>query len=169
MRGLRRWHNRGMKRSSSTRRGIPPQLVAAIAAAIATIAAVVVGISWLAPDDEPELPENAIAASEVLAHPERYLGREITVTGEVDVLTDRVLSLADEDLIVVSAPPGRSSFEGDGYFVEDVVYATGELQMLDAVGVVEQLPHVSLLPSQFQELDRQPVLLASEVVPTAAR
>ncbi|MDP9385047.1 MAG: hypothetical protein M3P50_07425 [Actinomycetota bacterium] len=52
-----------------------------------------------------------------------------------------------------------------GFGVGDVVYATGELRVLSADEVVELLPGTSILPTLFQDFERQPVLLADAVIP----
>ncbi len=131
------------------------------------LAAVAVGLLavGLAAEEEPDLPGRAVPVETVLDDPEIYVGREITVTGQVDVLTDRVLSLGDEDLIVVARGRRTPKLQTSGFAVGDVVYATGELRVLSADEVVELLPGTSILPTLFQEFDRQPVLLADDVIP----
>ncbi|MDP9385048.1 MAG: hypothetical protein M3P50_07430 [Actinomycetota bacterium] len=58
-----------------------------------TAAAVVLLVVGLAADEEPNLPGWAIPVPTVLDEPQRFVGQEVTVTGQVDVLTDRALSL----------------------------------------------------------------------------
>ncbi len=132
-------------------------LLAAVAVAL-----LVVGLTG---EEEPELPGRGVPVATVLDDPQRFLGQEITVTGQVDVLTDRVLSLGDGDLIVVARGRRAPTLQTAGFGVGDVVYATGELRVLSADEVVEQLPGTSLLPTLFQEFERQPVLLADSVIP----
>lgn len=134
------------------------------AVALAAIAAVLLVVG-LAAEEEPELPGRGIPVATVLDDPGRFVGREITVTGQVDVLTDRVLSLGEEDLIVVAAGRRDPRLQTAGFGVGDVVYATGELRVLSADEVVERLPGTSILPTLFKEFERQPVLLADSVVP----
>ena len=140
-----------------------------VAATLGAVALATVLALWWQRDSHPEVRPGALAAADVLEHPRPYVGRDVTVTGAVSVLTDRVMSIGDGDLVVVSRNALPSPYLYDGYGVGDVVVATGELAMLDAVGVVERLPHVSLLPSQFQEFERRPVLMATSVEPVASR
>ncbi len=130
-----------------------------------TAAAVVLLVVGLAADEEPDLPGRAIPVPTVLDEPQRFVGREITVTGQVDVLTDRALSLGDRDLIVVATGRPAPKLQTAGFGVGDVVYATGELRVLSADEVVELLPGTSILPTLFQDFERQPVLLADAVIP----
>jgi len=141
-----------------------PALLAGACLLLAAVAAglLVVG---LAAQEEPELPGRAVPVETVLDDPAMFVGREITVTGQVDVLTDRALSLGDEDLIVVARGRRNPRLETSGFAVGDVVYATGDLQVLSADEVVERIPGTSILPTLFQEFERQPVLLADEVIP----
>jgi len=140
-------------------------LIAGACAILVAVALALMLVGLLAADDDPDLPARAIPAPAVLEDPQRYAGREITVTGKVDVLTDRVMSLGDEDLIVVATGSGPHDLQRSGFGVGDVAYVTGELQVLSADEVTERLPRTSLLPSQFQGFDRQPVLLATEAIP----
>lgn len=141
-----------------------PAVLAAGACAAVAVAALAVLLVVLLADDDPDLPGRAVPAATVLDDPGRFAGREITVRGTVDVLTDRAMTLGEEDLIVVASVP-RPDLQRFGFGVGDDIYATGELQILDADGVTNRLPRTSLLPSQFQGFDRQPVLLATEAIP----
>lgn len=132
---------------------------------VLTAAAAVLLVVGLAAEEERELPGRGVPVETVLDDPQRFVGREITVTGRVDVLTDRAMSLGDEDLIVVARGRRVPKLQTAGFGVGDVVYATGELRVLSADEAVELLPGISILPTLFQEFERQPVLLADAVVP----
>lgn len=157
-----------MRGSPETRRGLRPAVIyGAAGTVLALIAAVLLPIG-LAAETKPVLPDRGIPVATVLDEPNRYVGREITVTGTVDILTERVLSLGEGDLTVVANGPGAPALNTSGFGVGEVVYATGTLRVLSADGVTELLPGPSLLPSQFvQGFERQPVLLADEVVPAS--
>jgi len=139
-------------------------LVLGALAALGAIGVVLLVIG-LAAEEEPVLPERAIPVPVVLEDPRPFLGREITVTGQVDMLTDKALTLGDEDLIVVGNGRERPGFETSGVAVGDVVYVTGQLRRLSADEVTDLLPRTSLLPSAFQGFDREPVLMADAVIP----
>jgi len=98
--------------------------------------------------------------------------RILLIAGACAILVAVALALmlvgllaGDEDLIVVATGSGPPDLQRSGFGVGDVAYVTGELQVLSADEVTERLPRTSLLPSQFQGFDRQPVLLATEAIP----
>jgi hypothetical protein len=87
--------------------------IAVLAAAIAVTAVVVILSSG---GDDSAGPERGVTLADVLGEPERYLGQQVTVSGEVARLAvargaftigDRV-SPREDDLIVVPPPSGRS-------------------------------------------------------------
>lgn len=135
---------------------------------LVAVAVLVVGVFGLAGcgDDDPEV-QRGVPVSQVLEDPGRFVGKEITVTGRVDVLTDRALTLGDNDLMVFAADRAEPNLERSGYGINDTVHATGTLQVMDYQALVNRLPHVSLGPSQFQNFERQPLLLARNVVPAS--
>lgn len=98
------------------------------------LVALAVGLLLVRPsaEEEPNLPGRGIPVATVLDDPERFVGREITVTGQVDVLTDRALSLGEEDLIVLASGRRNPKLRTSGFAVGDAVYATGELRVLSA-------------------------------------
>ena len=143
-----------------------PRLVLLIGGCAAlAAAALVLLVAALVAEEEPELPPRGLPVATVLDDPRRFAGREITVTGKVDVLTDRVMSLGEGDLIVIARGRGGPLLQTGGFGVGDVVRATGDLRILSADEAVELLPGTSVLPTLFQEFERQPVLLANGVVP----
>lgn len=131
--------------------------------ALAILIGVLIAMGW--GDDEYVVPAGAIPAEQVVEDPDRYRFAEITVAGQVDVMTDRLLTLGESDLIVASV--GAPTFEDRGFFVGDPVYATGVVRLLNADQLQQELPPTELVPSAFEDFDRQPVLFATEVVPAA--
>lgn len=141
-----------------------PRAIALTAVATVLLIAAVIAFLLVRSPEEPARAEVVgVPATSVVEEPDRYAGEPVTVTGEVSVLTERVMSLGDEDLIVVAAPPLDEGLQGRDFFVGDVVHATGTVHLLDSDGVTDRLPDVSILPSQFQEFDRQAVLFATAV------
>jgi len=140
--------------------------VAGVLVAVIVAATVAAGIVALAggTDDVP-VATRGVPVGTVLTDPKRFLDASLVVTGRADVVTDRAMTISDgdRDLIVVAADPEHQNFElrlTEGR----LVHATGRLELLDAEATVQRLPGPSLLPSQFQGFQRQPVLIASSVV-----
>jgi hypothetical protein len=141
----------------------PTRAVVLAGLAVAAAIAAMIVVALVAFDNtRPELPRG-LSVSEVTDDAARLAGRTLTVGGRVDVLTAEAMTLGEEDLIVVPADPRRQRFEGRVFTVGDLVYATGTLHILDAATLVRRVPGLSLLPSQFQGFDRQPVLIAEDV------
>ena len=111
-------------------------------------------------DDREAAAGGATPVEAVLADPGSYTGRRITVTGRANVVTGRAMTLGDGDLIVVAGDAAAPSFEKSGITVGEAVTATGEVRILSADELVESLPRTSILPSQFQEFEREAVLVA---------
>jgi len=75
------------------------------------------------------------------------------------------MTLGEQDFKVFAARPSEQpTFERLGVETRDRVRATGIVRVLDAEGVARAIPDISLLAPQFQGFDRQPVLLARDVV-----
>lgn len=117
------------------------------------------------PAPPPRTEPSARSPGEVVAGAGRLAGQEVRVTGEIDVLTDRLLTLGDEDLYVAAVAPRRQRWERQRFGVGDRVTAVGRLEVLDARALTRRLPGASILPSQFQGFGRRPVVLAERVAP----
>ncbi len=140
------------------------RVAAAVTGVVVALAAVAVVVVLAGSRDTPPSVERGIPVRTVLDGPERFLGRSLTVTGPADVVTDRAMTIGERDLIVVAADPRTQNFAAGGLGNGDRVHATGTLELLDAEQAVKRLPGPSLLPSQFQGFERQPVLIARRVI-----
>jgi hypothetical protein len=93
----------------------------AIRAAIAAVAvAVIVVFLVIVTGDQSAGPERGVTLADVLDDPEEYLGRTVTVSGEVDRLVigaraftigDRLATTDEDDLLVIPRQSARAGAE----------------------------------------------------------
>ncbi len=90
-------------------------------------------------------------------NPERYLGRTVTVSGEVERhLSPHALLLSDDKLLVVSAGFDPAMME------EATAFVTGTVRIFHRTAVEQELG-VRLAARQFEQYEGQPVLVARSI------
>lgn len=103
-------------------------------------------------------PERGVTVNDVLDHPDRYLGRVVSVSAEVEEgpRTPQVFLLGDRGLLAVSAEPHPE------LFVEATAYVSGEVRRF-GLEELEQELGIDLDDAQLRRYEGEPVLVVEVV------